>query len=82
MTHTHNRHNTPTGEIAFWQSDDALAKIDVRLEGDTVWLSQTQLCMLCDTSKSNISEHIKHILGEGKLEKEIRVRLGKVGWEV
>lgn len=77
-----NKPNTPAGKIAIWQSDDTLAKIDVRPEGDTVWLSQAQLCTLCDTSKSNISEHIKHILVEGELEGEIRVRLEQIGWEI
>lgn len=44
-----------------------------------MWLSQAQLCTLCDTSNSNIK---KHILGEGKLEEEIRIRLGEVGWGI
>ena len=69
-----NKRNTPAGEIVIWQSDDGLAKIDVRLEGDTVWLSQAQLCTLYHTSKSNLSEHIKHILGEGELEEDSVVR--------
>lgn len=78
---TQSEDSTPAGKIAIWQSDDALAKIDVRLEGDTVWLSKAQLCTLCDTSNSNISEHIKHIFAEGKLE-GIHLRLEQVGWGI
>ena len=77
-----NKHNTPAGKIVICQSDDVLAKIDVRLEGEAVWLSKAQLCTLCDTSNSNISKHIKHILAEGKLEEEIRLRQGEVGWGI
>jgi len=49
------------GEIMIYQTDDGLTHIDVRIEDETVWLTQAQLCELYQTSKSNISEHIKHI---------------------
>lgn len=50
------------GEIMIYQTDDGLTHIDVRMEDETVWLTQAQLCELYQTSKSNISEHIKHML--------------------
>jgi hypothetical protein len=39
-----------------------------------MWLTQQQLCDLYQTSKSNVSEHIKHIFEEGELDKELVVR--------
>ena len=49
-------------------------KIDVRLTEDTLWLTQAQMCELYQTSKSNVSEHIKHIFEEGELDREVVVR--------
>lgn len=62
------------GEIVIYQADDGDAKIDVRFVDETVWLSQAQLCELYQTSKSNISEHIKNIFEEGELEEISVVR--------
>ena len=62
------------GEIILYQTEDGLTKIDVRFEDETVWLTQAQLCDLYQTSKSNISEHIKHIFAEGELEENQVVR--------
>lgn len=62
------------GEIILYQTEDGLTKIDVRFEDETVWLTQAQLCDLYQTSKSNISEHIKHIFAEGELEERQVVR--------
>ena len=64
----------PHGEIILYQAEDGLTKIDVRFEDETVWLTQAQLCDLYQTSKSNISEHIKHIFAEGELEESQVVR--------
>ena len=62
------------GEIILYQTEDGLTKIDVHFEDETVWLTQAQLCDLYQTSKSNISEHIKHIFAEGELEESQVVR--------
>ena len=62
------------GDIVVYQSDDGLTRVDVRFEGDTVWLTQAQLIDLYHSSKSNISEHIKHIFAEGELTEESVVR--------
>ena len=62
------------GEIIIYQSADGKNKLDVKLENETVWLSQSQLVDLYQTSKSNISEHIKNIFNEGELIKESTVR--------
>ena len=61
-------------EILIYQTDDGQTKIDVKFEDETVWLTQAQLCELYQTSKSNISEHIKHIFEEGELEENSVVR--------
>ena len=61
-------------EILIYQTEDGHTKIDVKFEDETVWLTQAQLCELYQTSKSNISEHIKHIFEEGELEETSVVR--------
>jgi len=66
--------NVVENEILIYQTEDGHTKIDVKLEGETVWLTQAQLCELYQTSKSNISEHIKHIFEEGELEENAVVR--------
>ncbi len=62
------------GEIIVYQSNDGLTRVDVRFEGDTVWLTQAQLIDLYHSSKSNISEHIRHIFEDGELNQEAVVR--------
>ena len=62
------------GEIIIYQTNDGKNKIDVKLEGETVWLTQTQLVELYQSSKSNVSEHIKHIFEEKELEEDSVVR--------
>lgn len=66
--------NNNNGEIMIYQANDGLTHIEVKLEDDTVWLTQAQLTELYQTSKSNVSEHIKHIFEEGELDKESVVR--------
>lgn len=66
--------NENQGEIVIYQTDDGDTKIDVRFVDETVWLTQAQLCELYQTSKSNISEHIKHIFDEGELDEISTVR--------
>ena len=61
-------------EIIIYQTEDGSTKIDVKFQDETVWLTQAQLCELYQTSKSNISEHIKHIFEEGELEEVSVVR--------
>ena len=62
------------GEIILYHSDDGLTHIDVRFEGDTIWLTQAQIIELYHSSKSNISEHIKHIFEDGELSEAATVR--------
>lgn len=62
------------GEILIYQTEDGLTKINVKMQDETVWLTQQQLAELYQSSKSNVSEHIKHILEEGELDEESVVR--------
>lgn len=57
-----------TGEILIYQSNQGDIKIDVRLEEETVWLTQEQMATLFGKAKSTINEHIKNIYSEGELE--------------
>ena len=61
-------------EIVIFKTSDEKVSIDVRFEGETVWLTQAQLVDLYGSSKANVSEHIKHIFEEGELTKEATVR--------
>ena len=62
------------GDIIIYQSENGETKIDVRFEDETVWLTQAQLCELYQSSKANVSEHIKNIFEEGELEENSVVR--------
>lgn len=62
--------NITDSEIIIYQTEDGQTKIDVKFEDETVWLTQAQLCELYQTSKSNISEHIKHIFEEEELDEK------------
>ena len=62
------------GEIIIYQTDDGLSKIEVKMLDETVWLTQQQLVELYQTSKANISEHIKNIVEDGELEEDSVVR--------
>ncbi len=55
-------------ELLLYQTEDGQTKIDVRLEDETVWLSQKQMVELFQTTKQNISLHIRNIFKEGELD--------------
>ena len=61
------------GEIILYQPDNEV-KLEVRLEEDTVWLTQAQIVELFQSSKANISEHIKNIYEQEELEESATVR--------
>lgn len=56
------------GDIVIYQTEDGGTKIDVRFEGETVWLTQQQMAELFGSSRTNIVEHIQHIYEEGELD--------------
>ena len=62
------------GDIIIYQSENGDTKIDVHFQDETVWLTQAQLCELYQSSKANVSEHIKNIFEEGELDEGATVR--------
>lgn len=58
-------------EILLYQTTDGQTKIDVRLEDETVWLSQEQMATLFQKDRSVISKHIKNIFTEGELDEKL-----------
>lgn len=65
--------STQGNEIIIYQPDEELS-LDVRVDDETVWLTQSQIVELFESSKANISEHLKHIFDSGELSKEATVR--------
>lgn len=61
-------------EIVLFQDDSGKTSVNVRLDGDTVWLTQQQMSDLFSTSRTNIIEHLQHIFDEGELVKEATCR--------
>ena len=62
------------GDIVIYQTEDGGTKIDVRFEGETVWLTQQQMAELFGSSRTNIVEHIRHIYEEGELDEDSTCR--------
>ena len=62
------------GEIIIYQSEALSQQIEVRMEDETVWLTQAQMQLLFDSSKQNISLHINNVFKEGELDKNSVVK--------
>jgi len=54
----------PRGQFLVYQTEDGKLKIDVRFEGETVWLAQSHMAALFQTTKQNVSLHIQNIFSE------------------
>lgn len=61
-------------KIVIYQTPDGKTQIDVRLEDETVWLTQAQMAQLFKSSRTNVLEHIQHIYEVEELEKEATCR--------
>ena len=61
------------GQILLYQTPDGESRIEVRLEGETVWLNLEQMAELFQRNKSTISRHIKNVFEEGELNREVVV---------
>ena len=57
-------------KIVIYQTEDGQTQIDVRLENETVWLTQAQMAALFQKDRTVITRHINNIFKEGELEKE------------
>ena len=55
-------------QIVIYQTEDGQTQIDVRLENDTVWLTQAQMAELFKSSRTNVLEHIQHIYKVNELD--------------
>jgi hypothetical protein len=65
--------NTPqptNSQFILYQDDNGVTNVNVRFDGEDVWLTQQQIAMLFDTTQQNISLHIKSILEDGELMRE------------
>jgi hypothetical protein len=62
------------GELILYAAPDGAARIQLRAQGGTVWLSQAELALLFDTTKQNISLHIRNVLDEGELAEAATVK--------
>ena len=60
-----------TGEILIYQNQDGNIKVDVRLEEETVWLTQDQMALLFGKGRSTITEHIGNLFKEGELDVKV-----------
>jgi len=65
---------TQTSELIIYTTEDGVSKVDVRFDGDTVWLSLEQMAQLFEKAKSTINEHVKNIYAEGELSEESTMR--------
>ncbi len=61
-------------EILIYENEEGNIKIDVRLEEDTVWLTQEQRAKLFGKAKSTINEHIQNVFKEGELDPRVVIR--------
>ena len=59
----------PGGQFLVYQTEDGKLKLDVRFEGETVWLTQPHMAELFQTTQQNISLHLQNIYAEGELER-------------
>ncbi len=61
-------------EIIIYQADEKSTRLEVRIDSETLWLTQNQIVELFDSSKANISEHIKNIFQTKELDEKATVR--------
>ena len=62
------------GEFLVYQTEDGNVKLDVRLQNETVWLTQQMMAELFQTTKQNIGQHLKNIFSEGELLEDAVVK--------
>lgn len=59
------------GEIVIYQTQDGITQLDVRLDGETVWITQEQMAQLFERDRTAIGRHISNIFAEGELDKNM-----------
>lgn len=68
----------PRGEILLYVAPDGQVTLDVRLEADTVWLSQAQMAELFGRERSVITRHVGNVFREGELPEPCNVHFARV----
>ena len=61
-------------QLILYTSDDGRTRLDLRVDGRTVWLTQLEIAELFQTTKQNVSLHARNILADGELEAEAVVK--------
>ncbi len=74
MSDVPERPQGPVSEILLYQTEDKKTQVEVRLEGETVWLNQNQMADLFQTTKQNVSLHIRNVFEEGELREDSVVK--------
>jgi hypothetical protein len=69
-----DRYNLGRGQFLVYEAEDGQVKIDVRLEDETVWLTQQLMADLFQTTKQNIGQHLKNVFSEGELREDSVVK--------
>ena len=69
-----NNNPMPNSSIILYQTEDGRSRIEVRLENETVWLTQQLMAELFQTTKQNIGQHLKKIFAEGELQQDSVVK--------
>ena len=64
---TNSNHNPPNGEVVVYEAPSGEARVDVRLEGETVWLTQRQMGEVFGTTPENIVMHMRNIFASKEL---------------
>jgi len=67
-------HAKSKGEILLYKTPEGETEIDVKLEQETVWLNQTQMVLLFNSTKQNISLHVNNVFKEGELARNLTVK--------
>lgn len=71
---SHQEDTISKGEILLYQTEDGNTRIDVRVQDESVWLTQAQMAELFQTTKQNVSLHIKNVYEEGELTPKATVK--------
>jgi hypothetical protein len=66
--------NEPQSPVLLYQTSDGATRLEVRMEDETVWLSQNQMVELFQTTKQNVSLHIQNLFAEGELDRTATVK--------
>ncbi|MBM3472368.1 MAG: hypothetical protein FJX75_03730 [Armatimonadetes bacterium] len=64
----------PGGEFVLYQSEDGVSRVQVRLADESVWLTQGQMAELFQTTRPNISMHVRNVFREGELRPQATVK--------